>query len=416
MYENLLNITRTKNVITLENLNHSKCASDFLKELKDCIRLGYQEIIIKSNSKAHFPNACVPIAGIIKHYQGQGIDFVFSIEKNGYLEKCGFINPYEKDREELQKELYPFDKIFVYNTSGQVADLTQAYVNSISHQSLCEEGVLKSLIWCINEVMDNVLVHSENGYGMIMAQYHPQKKHIAFCIYDSGIGVYNSLRHSKHHPKTELDSLSLAIQEGVGDGKGQGNGLFGLFEIIKENNGRLTITSGGASIMLLDNGAMNKFEHIPFISYNNKATVVDFQLDLNNPVNLEKVFKTIGGFDGFDFRIDDMIDDFGRIEYDVFKNGQGTATREAGEYLRIDIENIIKREKCPIILDFTNVQTVSSSFIDELIAKMVLDLGFVNFNDFIVLKGMNKDVKLLCDRSLYMRVHDVWKNKSKLKD
>ena len=405
------NITRIGNRIILERLDHSKCASDFLKIVKDCIRLGYKDIIISSNATTVYPNACLPIAGIIKYYEAQNVEFVFDLDKNDYLIKCGFVKPFEKEREELQREVAPFDKIFIYRNSGQVADLTQAYINSISHQSICEEGVLKSLIWCINEVMDNVLVHSESEFGMVLAQYHPQKKHIAFCIYDSGIGIFNSMRDSIHHPKTEIDSLSLAVQEGIGDGKGQGNGLYGLFEIVKENHGRLTLSSGNASIMLLDDGYLNKYEHIPFISYKNKSTTVDFQFDLNNPVNLEKVFKSIGGFDGFDIRIDDMINESGYLEYDIFDNGQGTATREAGSYLRYDIENILKREKKKIILDFSKVQTVSSSFIDELIAKMFLDIGFVNFNDLIQIKNMNRDVRLLCERSLYMRIFELWKNK-----
>ena len=405
------NITRIGNRIILERLDHSKCASDFLKIVKDCIRLGYKDIIISSNATTVYPNACLPIAGIIKYYEAQNVEFVFDLDKNDYLIKCCFVKPFEKEREELHREVAPFDKIFIYRNSGQVADLTQAYINSISHQSICEEGVLKSLIWCINEVMDNVLVHSESEFGMVLAQYHPQKKHIAFCIYDSGIGIFNSMRDSIHHPKTEIDSLSLAVQEGIGDGKGQGNGLYGLFEIVKENHGRLTLSSGNASIMLLDDGYLNKYEHIPFISYKNKSTTVDFQFDLNNPVNLEKVFKSIGGFDGFDIRIDDMINESGYLEYDIFDNGQGTATREAGSYLRYDIENILKREKKKIILDFSKVQTVSSSFIDELIAKMFLDIGFVNFNDLIQIKNMNRDVRLLCERSLYMRIFELWKNK-----
>ena len=163
--------------------------------------------------------------------------------------------------------------------------------------------------------------------------------------------------------------------------------------------------------MLLDDGCISKYERLPFISYGSKSTTVDFQIDLNNPVNLDRVFKSIGGFDGFDIRIDDMLNESGHLEYDVFKNGQGTATREAGMYLRNDIENILRREKTKIILDFSNVRTVSSSFIDELIAKLVLEIGFVNFNDLIQIKGMNSDVKLLCERSLYMRIFEEWKKK-----
>lgn len=161
--------------------------------------------------------------------------------------------------------------------------------------------------------------------------------------------------------------------------------------------------------MLTKEGEIKKFEHIPFISYENKGTVVDFQLDLNKSIDIKKVFSSIGGFDGFDIRIDNMLDDANNLIYDVFENGQGTATREAGEYLRTDIENILRRQRSVIVLDFKNVKAVSSSFIDELVAKLVLDLGFITFNAAIRLANMTDDIAYLCERSLYMRIHDSWK-------
>ena len=405
------NIERDGNVITILKCNHSKCASDFLRHLKAALSKGYKDIVIKSIAEAIYPNACLPIAGMIQYFESQDINFTYELNTHTYLMKCGFTNPVVKNREELQTELNPFDKIFRYETSGQVADLTQAYINAISRQSICEQGVIDGMIWCLNEVMDNVLLHSQSEYGLVMAQYHPVAKHVVFCVYDSGTGIYNTLRDTKHRPMTEIDALSLAVQEGVGDGKGQGNGLFGLYQIIKDNRGRLTITSGASSMMLQDDGILNKFEHIPFVSNRNKGTIIDFQLDLNKNIDIKKLFSTIGGFDGFDVRIDDMLDDNYCIRYDVFDNAQGTATRESGKHLRNDVENILKRRGAKIILDFSRVQTVSSSFIDEFIAKMVLDIGFLNFNSLINLKNMNPSVSFLCQRSLYMRIHEEWKDK-----
>ena len=77
--------------------------------------------------------------------------------------------------------------------------------------------------------MDNILVHSECECGYILVQYHPKEKHIAICIFDYGVGIFETLKSSTHAPKSAIDAISLAIQEGVGDGKGQGNGLYGLW-------------------------------------------------------------------------------------------------------------------------------------------------------------------------------------------
>mgnify|MGYP000799384180 CR=1 FL=1 len=410
MTNTVLNVDRTDNTLTLKHCDHPKCVSDFLKQLKNTLRRGYQEIIIKSNAEAVFPNACVPIAGIIDYYTQAGISFEFDIDSASYLSKCGFISPYARTREEIQKEQFPFDKIFCYEDSGQVANITQAYIDAISHQSLCETGVLNGLTWCINEVMDNVLVHSQSSRGMVMAQYHPAKKHIVFCIYDSGVGIYNTMKSSTHQPTSEIDALSLAIQEGIGDGKGQGNGLYGLFQIVRENKGSLTITSGASSLMLPQSGELQKFGYIPFIDYEHRATTVDFQLDLSRSIDIKKVLSSIGSYDGFDIRIDNMLNDSDFLVYDVFNNGKGTATREAGEYIRVDIENILRRNEYGVILDFSNTKTVSSSFIDELVSKLFVDLGFIVFNNAIRLANMSPEISFLCERSLYMRIYELWKN------
>ena len=124
--------------------------------------------------------------------------------------------------------------------------------------------------------------------------------------------------------------------------------------------------------------------------------------------NSKNVFKNIGGFDGFDIRLDDMIQDDDRLLYNVYDNCSGTATRPAGLELRNDVLNSIRRANTGIILDFSNVKTVSSSFIDEFIAKMVLDLGFSKFNNIVKIIGMNDTIEYLCNRAVFMRIHTEW--------
>ena len=357
-----------------------------------------------------FPDACVPIAGIIAYYkENYHIDFSYTLPEESYLNHCGFTDPFIETAETIESEPYPFDKLYRYNNSSQVSALTQAYINCISRQTECSDGVIAGLIWCLNEIMDNVLVHSESGHGYVMAQYHQAKKVIAICVYDSGIGIFNSLKKTPHHPRTPIDAISLAIQEGVGDGKGQGNGLFGLYQIVTENNGSLNITSGSASIMWPSSGEMKKYKDLPYITRDHNATAIDYRLNLGHDINIQKAFKSIGGFDGFDIRLDYMIQDDDSIKYDIFSNSMGTATRESGEFLRNDILNILTRTNAGIILDFAGVKTVSSSFVDELIAKLVLRLGIIKFNQLIRMINMNDDVKFLCERSIYMRIYEAWR-------
>lgn len=160
--------------------------------------------------------------------------------------------------------------------------------------------------------------------------------------------------------------------------------------------------------MLNPENQLQKFDNLPFLSRDRQCTIVDFQMDLNKPVDINTAFASIGGFDGFDIRIDNMLQDDDILLYDVFENCEGTATREAGKLLRNDVINIIKRTSCRVQLDFSKVKMASSSFVDEFLAKMLINLGVITFNQMLRISGMNSTVKHLSERSIYMRIAEEW--------
>lgn len=406
-------VERNGNIITIYQMHHPACVTSFLRALQRGLDKGIKSFKIVWAGEIVFPDACVPIAGIIAFYrENYHIEFEFDVPADSYLQRCGFLDPIRPTVAMLDVEQYPFDKVYRYSDSSQVSALTQSYVDCLSRLTECSEGILTGLIWCLSEIMDNVLVHSEAGHGFVMTQYHPERNVVAICVYDSGIGICNSLRKSSHRPRNSMDAISLAIQEGVGDGKGQGNGLYGLYQIVAENNGALTITTGSSSMMLTTSGEIKKFDNLPYISKDFNSTTIDYRLRINKSIDIKKAFASIGGFDGFDIRLDNMLQEDDLVRYDVYSNSQGTATREAGALLRNDIINTLSRMRTAIILDFTGVKTVSSSFIDELIAKLIIKLGPVKFNQSIRIVNMNDSVRFLCERSIYMRIHSEWSTKN----
>lgn len=409
-------VTRKDNVITIEAMNHPRCVTDFAWEMIHAQKAGYSDIQIvwTGTDVAIYPNACVPIASMIDFFTNEcGFTFEYTgfDEYKGFLNSCHFRHPMVLSEEEIHALPNPFNALIRYENFHQVYAFTQKCIDYITKQETCEKGALDGLQWCINEVMDNVNVHSERGYGFVMAQFHRLQKRIVFCIADSGIGIFNSLRASNHRPSTNIDAISLAIQEGIGDGKGQGNGLFGLFQIIKSNGGCLTITSHGASMMLLQDGTINKYTHLPCVNFQTPGTIVDFQMYLDKEVCLSDAFSSIGGYDEIDYSIEKLMDDNNVIQFDVFANCEGTATREAGRMLRNTVINMVRRASAPICLDFSKVNMVSSSFIDEFLSKMVIDMGLVQFNQVVRIKQMNPTVSLLFNRSTYMRIHNEWENR-----
>lgn len=405
-------VERVEDGILFHRLDHAKCVSAFLRQFQAIIETGNREIILKGEPNAIFPNALLPICGIIEHYKQMGYTFVNQI-KNDYLQSCGFLNPFDMSAEKIRADSSPFGKILLFHSDQQVDAITQAFVDVLSKKQICEEGVIDGIQWCISEIMDNVLTHSENNYGLIMAQVHPRANHIALCIYDSGIGIYKTLTNSRYKPASEMDALSLALQEGIGDGKGQGNGMYGLYQIVKSNQGTLTLTSGKSSLMMKGKGEIQKFYMIPYIDDTHRSTTVDFQLDLNRKINMQEAFRTIGGDPSFDFRIDNMLsEDDEDVHYSIFENAQGTATRQSGRLLRNDITNTFRRTHRRMILDFNGIKNVSSSFIDEVIAKLIIEFGAMEFMQVFLIINMNEDIRYLCNRSIYMRIYEEWSTKT----
>lgn len=401
-------------------MNHPSCVTSFIRCVNTAIKKKKNQINIHCNCEKDsiFPDACVPIAALMQNYQRFcNVKFNLKLPKDSYLAKCYFCEPLFLQPEQLKKCKNPFDKVLVFSSGegyeDQIAELTQRFIDFISRETDCEVGVIDSLIWCINEVMDNVLVHSTENTGYIMAQYHRRKKRLFFCVCDCGVGIYKSLSESKHKPASEIDSLTMAVQEGVGDGKGQGNGLYGLYQIVNENGGKLTISSGKSAIMLSGKG-LQKFSNGEYASKTNPGTIVDFQLDISKKIDIQSALYKINGFDGFDIRIDNMWDDKDSdwLRYNVYENCSGTGTRIAGKALRNDIINTMKRKNAPIILDFEGVKTCSSSFIDEFLCKLFSTLGVLEFNKLIRIENMNEFVRHLFERSIYMRMHEEWENAS----
>ncbi len=394
-------------------MNHPSCVSSFIRAMMTMATRGFTEVKIHCNCDRSgvFPNACLPISALIyKSSELFGVNAKIA-KTSVYLQKAYFSNPLDLKADQILSIDNPLNKVFQFSykegNENQIASIVQAYINYLSKTFPCETGVLDGLTWCINEVMDNVLVHSKMEYGYIMAQFHRKKERLAICVFDTGIGIYNSLIESGHHtPGSELDSITLALQEGVGDGKGQGNGLFGLFQIINSNNGQLSISTGKSSYML-KKGETKHYDHNPLISIDNRTTTVDFQLDLSQSIDVIGAFQDIGGFDGFDLRLDNMWEEGLGYRYDVFENSSGTGTRVSGEELRLDIMNIIKRVDPPVYLDFSKVQTCSSSFIDEFLVKLYCELSPEVFDDLIKVTHINHFIEQLFKRSLKMRLSDI---------
>lgn len=419
MPQKSFNVVVNKNKVKIYKMENQLCVNDFIRNLQLALKwikrnsLNTIEIECLCAREHIFPDACLPISAIIQEFRIiNNVEINIKIKNNNYLKNCHFDNPLNLPAEAISQSKNVLNKIYVYESKGGESDqavaLNQAFVDCLSRTVECEEGVLKGLLWCIYEVMDNVLIHSKSDRGYVMAQYHKKTHRLAICVHDCGVGIYNSLKEGAYKPKNELDAIRLALQEGISDGNGQGNGLYGLSQFVKANGGRFIVSTGKSSL-IFKNGQWSSNGRNPILSKNHLSTTVDFQIDLNKRTDITEALKSIGGIDDSDLRIENML----QVETDTYiyvisQNAQDFGTRQSGKHLRNDIINILRRTKRPICIDFSEVLIASSSFMDELIAQMVIKLGYVQFNQLVSITNMNEDLTHLCNRAVAIRTNQEW--------
>lgn len=396
-------VERDGNIFTLPASSSTYVVGNLLKALHEGIGRGYSDFVLDFQNVAKvYPNVYTPIAGILEFYRNEYVkEISFDFDHiPPYVHNSGILQP--RTVETNFSIIQPFDNVWRFSNDHEVHALVNAYLKSVERAATCEPGVLQGLEWCLNEVMDNVLQHAETSHGYVMGQIHQQTQRIAICIYDHGRGIYNSLKNSKYLPNNAVDAITIALQEGVTRDKavGQGNGMWGLHNIVYANSGSLNITSG-SGYFGMSGGDPKTSSSVPFLSRENNCTTVDFQIDFKKTISIP---DALGGHEPCNFRIENLEDENDNIIYRLADQPSGTGTRRSGEAIRNEILNIMNQSESLIVLDFNGVSILSSSFSDELLGKLIVKVGFITFNQFFRLTGMNKTVQAIANRSIMQRL------------
>lgn len=270
-----------------------------------------------------------------------------------------------------------------------------------------ERNDFAALEWSINELTDNVLVHSQSPVGgfVQVSTFQSRAKRLLFMVADAGVGIPTSLREGYGEISSDADALDKAIREGVTRDKsiGQGNGLFGSYQICSGSKGVFQLESGYGKLSYSErDGLRISAEKIPY-----EGTLVVAEINFSVPHLLEEALK----FDGKKYSPLDHIEKYYEHPIDdliVFKISQETTSfgsRVAGTPLRRRLLNIAKMcPDQPVVIDFSDVALVSSSFADEVIAKLFVEVGPISFMTRFKLNGVSPTVKSLIDRAIAQRV------------
>ncbi len=332
----------------MQNENHITAQEDFfiscVRETKENIFnliefRGYEDIILDfSNTYGCFPDAILPIIAKINKYQDEGISFSIITPRRAGLQRtfissnwCHLIDPdhYNEHNSPRHGQL-PARRFKDAESQNVVVNEVMDHVLRVA--SFLERNDIKALEWAVNEITDNVITHSLSDHGGIIQLVTKTKsQEIEFNVSDCGIGIPESLRGGLGTNWTDIQSIEESIKEGVTRGTGQGNGLFGSFQIATESKGAFSINSGLAAMSLSRSGKVRPVEH----DLDWRGTSIDCCISLHRPLILEKALKFHGmahiPLDLIDIKYENMEGD---VVFSIYHEAKSIGSRQSGLEVR----------------------------------------------------------------------------------
>lgn len=255
--------------------------------------------------------------------------------------------------------------------------------------------------WMTYEVVDNIVLHAASATpGVVCAQFYETSCQLEIAVVDQGRGLAASLSES-HEIADDLAALTLAVTKGVtrNSAIGQGNGLAGTVEIARANGGRLQLFSGRG--MLLQDGAKQTVSS----AWDYRGTGIVLSLDTRRPVDLDATdIAGDGGWHGWSYLSaeGERLLQVGGLR--VLDECAHVAGRQPAEALRRKIEALMPELEAPLIIDFTGVRMASSSFLDELLGRLVAAHGRDVLASKVRVSNMEPLIQRLADAVIVQRL------------
>lgn len=297
------------------------------------------------------------------------------------------------------------------DASGQKR-IVDSMVDLVMGQLELPRDALAGLEWAFNELTDNVLNHAlaPDG-GIAQGTVFQKSREIHLIVADAGQGILNSLKEGFPALATDEDAIGEAVKEGVtrSPDAGQGNGLAGSLRITTASGGRFQVLSGRAYFQVFvddESGEVQSRMAPRRPSARFHGTAVYVRLSLQRPFVLAEALNFGSGphqpTDWIETHYADAKND---LLVRVGQEAVGFGSRTAGRALRVKCKNLLAAEPgSRLLLDWTGIPIVSSSFADEAVGRLFRELGPLEFSRRISHLGMQPNVHHLIDRAIVQRL------------
>ena len=249
---------------------------------------------------------------------------------------------------------------------------------------------LRAVEWTVNEICDNVMNHSKSRIGgLFQLNICRIAREVEFMVADAGIGIPDSLRSIKNHEWTDEIALEQCIKQGVtrDPNFGQGNGLYGSFEMAAISGGAFHINSGHAHLVLTRGGHVQvKHDKQRF-----SGTLVLCAINFSQNAILEQALA----FKGENYHMVDLVE----LKYEIDENtllfsmrseADSLGSRRSGFEIRRKMSNLlIMNGHMRILCDMDGIGVMSSSFADEVFGKLAREFGPSTYRERVALTNLS---------------------------
>ena len=403
-----------KNLVTMPSKINSFILADFSSAMNEWQKRRPYDLLTIDFSTVNKPysNGMLPIIALLNNYRLLGKKFKIYLPNDLKIRKIfRSMNWANMLSDEYPKSESYHDRHFVttqFTDFRELPEITKDFMDVVLRNMQIPKDIVSALEWSIYEICDNVINHSESkGGGYIQVIAYPKQDTIAFTVADAGRGILNSLKEGIPSLRTDAQAIGEAIKAGVTRNKefGQGNGLAGSLRITTMSGGSIDITSGNSRFYTTmgDNHITECEKNQSF-----QGTSVSGQIKMNKNFSITKALDFGGTFPYVSVNIIDL--DYEMKDQDCLlvkmkDETTGFGTRYSGKQMRTKILNLISsKPNYPIYIDWSGVPVIASSFGDEFMGKLFLELGPLSFSAIIRNKNMEILVRQILDKAITQRL------------
>lgn len=369
-----------------------------------------------------FPNSMLPAITMASKLRDLNYSVYAFLPKNPYLSErfhktnwAHYLSPTQYPLTDDISE--PHLAVHRYSSSDEHYKILRGIIDLIWRTIVTPQSSVTALEWVLSELMDNVLNHSDSTVGGFaqLAVFEKTKK-LAFCVSDAGKGILSSLQEAYPQLKSDRVAIQEAVRSGVTRNKdaGQGNGLSGSLSLATRTGGWFRVVSGRSEVAWLSTMPQNTDFAEDEVFY---GTVIDIQLPYGQEIDVGSILTEASHSPNYSpvkysptslFETRHLSEDGASIVLKMADETIGFGTRPTGGQMRLKALNFLRTApELPLVIDWAHIPIVASSYADEFLGKLFVELGPVGFNSRIRLINLDPVVQTLINRAIMQRTLQV---------